>query len=465
MRIDAKFFRTKILFPIDEFVALLLTLCLMALVVLVWAVRLPWTRNRVVCPNKVLLFSYEGHKVAPTRVRCYHFAEVLRRQGVDAEVFAYWDEYARLAHFPFPFRRIWEVEKFCINLVTLMKLLPKGPMVIMEQRPNYDFIVPLALKLLNGSRVVMDIDDWTLSYRAFVAFYRFEVRHMLPFFALYCDTCIVSSRCLQERLGRHFKHVPLLPTYVDHERFTPAPDSEQHGGGPVVFSWVGTIFQNFTHDNVMFMVEAFKRACDLLGTREGLALDIVGGGDYFEKVCTQVREHYAGYAVRVIPWVAPEKMPAYLQSIDVGLYCLVEQSLFHESKSPTKIFEYYACAKPVVSTRVGEAKYFVIHGETGYLAADVQEFAQGMVHMLEDPDKRRAMGLAGLRLAQNRWNMDEACRTLAGILLHGCSSDDRADSPESRSHGSHGETRSPAPQGRLCPETATHLATNATKEN
>ncbi len=458
MRIDAKFLKTKVLFPIDEFVALVLTLGLMAVVVLVWAVRLPWTRGRVVRPRKVLLFSYEGHKVAPTRVRCYHFAEVLRRQGVDAEVFAYWDEYARLAHFPFPFRRIWEVEKFCINLVTLITLLPKGPMVILEQRPNYDFIVPLALKLLNGSRVVMDIDDWTLSYRAFVAFYRFEVRHMLPFFALYCDTCIVSSRCLQERLGRHFKHTPLLPTYVDHQRFIPASDAEQRGDGPVVFSWVGTIFQNFTYDNVMFMVEAFKRACDMLGRREGLALDIVGGGDYFEKVRSQVREHYDGYAIRVTPWLAPEKMPEYLRSIDVGLYCLVEPSLFHESKSPTKIFEYYACAKPVVSTRVGEAKYFVRHGETGYLASDIQEFSLAMVRMMEGAEVRRAMGLAGRHLAEDKWNMDAACRTLADILLH-------SETTYAESHRLHREVRTPAPQGRPYPEAAPQLAPNATKEN
>ena len=463
MRIDAKFFKTKVLFPIDELVALVLTLCLMALVVLVWAVRLPWTWGRVVRPEKVLLFSYEGHKVAPTRVRCYHFAEVLRRQAVDAEVFAYWDEYARLAHFPFPFRRIWEVEKFCINLATLIKLLPKGPMVIMEQRPNYDFIVPLSLKLLNGSRVVMDIDDWTLSYRAFVAIYRFEVRHMLPFFALYCDTCIVSSRCLQERLSRHFKHVPLLPTYVDHERFIPAPYSDsQRTGGPVVFSWVGTIFQDFTYDNVMFMVEAFKRACDMLGTREGLAFDIVGGGDYFEKVRAQVRDHYDGYSVNVTPWLAPEKMPAYLQSIDVGLYCLVAPSLFHESKSPTKIFEYYACAKPVVSTRVGEAKYFVRPGETGYLAADVQEFAQGMVHMMKDAGKRRAMGLEGRRLAEAVWNMDAACRTLSGILLHERSPRSQADSESRRLRT---EVESQASRGRFTPDASPHAVPNATKEN
>jgi glycosyltransferase involved in cell wall biosynthesis len=417
MLFDAKFWKTKVLYRIDECLSVALNLMLVAAALAGGCVYRLWKRGRLAKPHGVVFLSCEGIKVAPTRVRCYHFAEVLRRQGVDAEVFAYWDEFSRLAHFPFPFRRIWEVEKFFCNVAALARLLPRGPVVIFEQRPNYDFLVPLCLKLINGSRIVMDIDDWTLSYRAFCFPMRLEVRHMLPFFALMSDTCVVSSRRLRERLGRHFRNLPLLPTYVDHARFIPAEKEDAVAGGPVVFSWVGTIFQDFTYDNVMFMVEAFARACDILGAREGLALDIVGGGDYFNRVQERVAREFAEYPVRVRPWMAPEAMPAYLRSIDVGLYCLLDPSAFHESKSPTKIFEYYACAKPVVSTRLGEAKYFVEHGRTGYLAEGIEEYAKAMADMARDPEGRKAMGLAGLAMVRAHWNMETACKELRSILL------------------------------------------------
>jgi glycosyltransferase involved in cell wall biosynthesis len=424
MRLDAKFWKTKVLYRIDECASVLLNLLLVCAAGAVGAAGRAWRllcRGRRIEPGAVLFLSCEGHKVAPTRARCYHFAEVLRRQGMDAEVFAYWDEFSGLAHFPFPFRRIWEVEKFWYNLAALVKLLPRGPLVILEQRPNYDFIVPLCLKLINGSRVVMDIDDWTLSYRAFCIPARLEVRHMLPFFALMSDTCIVSSRRLRERLGRHFRDLPLLPTYVDHVRFTPGLSEPGTlpavPGCPVVFSWVGTIFQDFTRDNVMFMVEAFARACDILGTREGLALDIVGGGDYFRWVEERVGRQFAGYPVRVKPWMAPKAMPDYLRSIDVGLYCLLDPSAFHESKSPTKIFEYYACGKPVVSTSLGEAKYFVKDGGTGYLADGVEAYAKAISHLFLSPDDRRDMGREGRRLVERKWNMEAACQRLQSILL------------------------------------------------
>jgi len=439
MVFDAKFWKTKVLYRIDECVSVLLNVLLVGVSLAAGCVCRALRLWRAAEPGAVVFLSCEGRKVAPTRVRCYHFVEVLRRQGFEAEVFAYWDEFSRLAHFPFPFRRIWEVEKFCCNVAALVKLLPMGPLVVFEQRPNYDFIVPLCLKLINGSRVVMDIDDWTLSYRAFCIPARLEVRHMLPFFSLMSDTCIVSSRRLRQRLGRHFRNLPLLPTYVDHLRFTPAPATDpQRKDGPVVFSWVGTIFQDFTYDNVMFMIEAFKRACDQLGTREGLALDIVGGGDYFEKVRAQVRERYDGYPVRVKPWMAPEDMPDYLRSIDVGLYSLIDPSAFHESKSPTKIFEYYACGKPVVSTRLGEAQHFVVQGRTGYLAEGLEEYAQAIARMFSDPQAREAMGREGRVLVERKWNMDAACLRLQAILLRESPRLAAATAPI-RDHAPHGE--------------------------
>lgn len=418
MRFDRKFWKTKVLFRLDEWAATALNVLLVAVALAAGALVRLWrllARRGPAPATRAVFLSCEGRKVAPTRVRCYHYAEVLRRQGADAVVFAYWDEFANLSHFPFPFRRIWEVEKFLCNVAALLRLLPMGRVVVFEQRPNYDFVVALCMRLVNGSRVVMDIDDWTLSYRAFCFPMRLEVRHMLPVFGLMSDTCVVSSRRLDERLSRHFRHTPLLPTYVDHRRFTP-PDTPR-APGPVVFSWVGTIFQDFTRDNVMFMVEAFARACDMLGDREGLALDIVGGGDYFERVRERVATDFAGYPVRVKPWTDPDAMPGYLRSIDVGLYCLVEPSLFHESKSPTKIFEYYACAKPVVSTRFGEAQYFVEHGGTGLLAEGVEEYAAGMASLARDPGMRAAMGARGRELVEAGWNMEAACRRLRSILF------------------------------------------------
>ncbi len=368
--------------------------------------------------REVVLFSFEGHKVAPTRVRCYHFCDHLKKIGVNASVYAYWDRFRTLHHFPFPFRRIWEVEKMIYNFIAFWELLPKGRMIIFEQRPNYDFLVPLALKLVNGSRIVMDIDDWILDYRVFGTV---QVKKLFDFFASYCDTCVVSSRDLEDRIGRHFRNIPVIPTYVDIEKFQPV-DAPRTPGQPVLFSWVGTVFQDFTYDNVMFMVESFALACEELKKRgeyhrEALKLSIVGGGDFYKRVQEQMATRFAEYNMEAPGWLAPDQMPAYLAAMDVGLYCLVEPSHFHKSKSPTKVFEYMACAKPTISTIVGEAPYFLEHGETGLLARDMQQFAQSMVELFLSGEKRKAMGAAGRRAVEQRFNLDRACAELKTVLL------------------------------------------------
>lgn len=422
-------FKRVVLFRLDLVFAVLLMILWFALLLPLAALRLAaqWVlRVLRALPDsawswqgrEVVLFSFEGHKVAPTRVRCYHFCDHLKKIGVNASVYAYWDRFPTLHHFPFPFRRIWEVEKMIYNFIAFWELAPKGRVVIFEQRPNYDFLVPLALKLLNGSRIVMDIDDWILDYRVFGTV---QVKKLFDFFASYCDTCVVSSRDLEDRISRHFKHLPIIPTYVDIEKFRPTESAPRDPGQPVLFSWVGTVFQDFTYDNVIFMVESFARACDLLKERgdydpKALKLSIVGGGDFYKRVQEQMATRFAEYSMEAPGWLAPDQMPAYLAAVDVGLYCLVEPSHFHKSKSPTKVFEYMACAKPTISTTVGEAPYFLEHGETGLLAQDMQQYAEAMVELFLSPEKRWAMGAAGRRAVEQRFNLDAACAELKTIL-------------------------------------------------
>jgi glycosyltransferase involved in cell wall biosynthesis len=168
---------------------------------------------------------------------------------------------------------------------------------------------------------------------------------------------------------------------------------------------------------VLFVMDAFARACDRLGDQAGVRLDIVGGGDFFAAVRDYAATKLAGYPILVKPWLDPKDMPDYLRAIDVGLYCLVEPSLFQESKSPTKIFEYYACAKPVVSTVFGEAQYFVIPEVTGLLADTLEDYAAAIARLARDPTARRAMGVEGRRRVDAAWNMEAACATLKEILF------------------------------------------------
>jgi glycosyltransferase involved in cell wall biosynthesis len=60
----------------------------------------------------------------------------------------------------------------------------------------------------------------------------------------------------------------------------------------------------------------------------------------------------------------------------------------------------------VVSTFGGGTPDRVLDGETGYLvrAGDVESLAEALLRLLQNPDRARAMGQAGLRLARDRFS-------------------------------------------------------------
>jgi glycosyltransferase involved in cell wall biosynthesis len=83
--------------------------------------------------------------------------------------------------------------------------------------------------------------------------------------------------------------------------------------------------------------------------------------------------------------------------------------LFDDPRSrarfPTKIGEYLASARPVVTTSVGEVERYLHDGQTAFVAqtGDVQAFAAKLVAVLDDPAAAAAIGAAGRRLAEERF--------------------------------------------------------------
>jgi sugar transferase (PEP-CTERM/EpsH1 system associated) len=75
-----------------------------------------------------------------------------------------------------------------------------------------------------------------------------------------------------------------------------------------------------------------------------------------------------------------------------------------------KVFEALAMAKPVVSTTVGAEGLPLVPGEHFLRADDPAAFAQAVVSLLRDPDRRRSLGTAGRRLVEERYSWSQVAR-------------------------------------------------------
>jgi glycosyltransferase involved in cell wall biosynthesis len=73
------------------------------------------------------------------------------------------------------------------------------------------------------------------------------------------------------------------------------------------------------------------------------------------------------------------------------------------------ILEYMAAGRAVVATDVGGASEAIVEGETGHLikAGDDRAMADRLISLLRDPERRRAMGLSGRRLVEERFSCEK----------------------------------------------------------
>jgi glycosyltransferase involved in cell wall biosynthesis len=141
---------------------------------------------------------------------------------------------------------------------------------------------------------------------------------------------------------------------------------------------------------------------------------IIGSGVLEEKFQAEVQR--SGMSDRFIftGMVDYEKIPLYINISDI---CLVLKRRLASGYSPIKLFEYMACGKPVLASRV-EGLEFIEIEEVGLLTEpeDVTSIEKGLIELIETPQKRIAMGFKGRELAQEKFDWKLRVKRITEIL-------------------------------------------------
>jgi len=132
-------------------------------------------------------------------------------------------------------------------------------------------------------------------------------------------------------------------------------------------------------------------------------LIVAGDGDARPALEQQAREAGVADAVRFTGWVPPAAVPDLIDQASV----VVVPSRWRE---PFGLVALQAMqrARPVVAAARGGLPEVVRSGETGLLVPsdDADALADGILHVLDDPDRAGAMGLAGLERARKRFGFE-----------------------------------------------------------
>jgi glycosyltransferase involved in cell wall biosynthesis len=253
----------------------------------------------------------------------------------------------------------------------------------------------------------------------------------------WCDRINVLTPAFREDIvGRRLAtpaHIALIPNAADLDTFVPADrDNEfrtRFGWGQrFVLLYAGA---HGRANAVGQLVDAAER----LRERSGIVIATAGDGP--EKAGLENRARALGLSNMMFLGPIPkEQMPALVNAADVGVAVLQDNATFR-TVYPNKVFDYMACARPILLSIDGVARTLVCdQARAGVFAPpeDAAAIADAITWLAAHPAECQAMGARG-----REWVVRHASReALAGEYLDVLQA---LIAPDARSAASLGERR------------------------
>jgi glycosyltransferase involved in cell wall biosynthesis len=370
---------------------------------------------------KVVFIGINGYEFPYTRVRCYHFAKILKNYGIETEVLSYRDhlapQYSGIQMLELP-----DSEKLRLNMKAGWQLIRQRKAIFYIQKVHYHSAMPFFLSRFGKNKFILDYDDWDIDrspmfrrpYLNRLFFGCDNIQHITGNMASKAVCCVASSKYLHTFLSRYNKKVVYIPTGVNAEVFKKKAFKFDK---KVTFIWTGQIWGDVMYNNILELIICFSEVCK---NHDNIQFRVIGGGDLMPKVKNLVKNNYSQLDIEIIDWVEYRDMPDYLSAADIGLLPLIpdiKNAIWMRSKSPTKLFEYMATGLPTVSSRAGEAEFIIEDGRDGFLATGREEFIQKMSLLAGDYNLRVKMGELARLKAEKQYSLDVLGKKLADSIL------------------------------------------------
>lgn len=321
---------------------------------------------------KVLFLPLYSIQWASSRYRAYRYAERLQLTGIKSRVL------------PPPQPRLLSRVFY---LLKLFASLPRVDVVFIQKKL---FPAPLlSLIRLFNRRIVFDFDDALFARPSSVeptAFRQDAIRKRLEATLRGASHVVAGNDYLKAYALRHNPRVAVIPTPV--ESIAPAQTQPRHGiPGRVSLGWTGR------SENLIYLRDlapVFLEVRALAG--HPVALKVICDAPFSQEEI----------AVINVPWRLESELEA-LRSIDIGLMPLYDDD-WSRGKCGFKLLLFMSLGIPVVASAVGINRQIIQDGVNGYLASSDQEWAEKLLMLIEDPERRRRIGESGRKTVEQRYS-------------------------------------------------------------
>jgi glycosyltransferase involved in cell wall biosynthesis len=222
-----------------------------------------------------------------------------------------------------------------------------------------------------ATRLIMDFDEWQSLWLPYPK--RLYQAMWERFACATSDAVIFASAYLARTLG---KSVPgsrrhTLPYAFDERDFAPSADSRAPGEvrqrypGRRLAVYMGNLLPQFDAGRVLDVVASARRA------HSDLLFLFIGGGSLRDEFQRRIDAEHLGDHVRLLGYLANPEMIQHLRAADV-LLLPIRDTVLNQSRSPSKLFQYAAAQRPIVTNRL-ENIYDAVGDEVLYFDFDSDE--------------------------------------------------------------------------------------------
>ena len=287
-------------------------------------------------------------------------------------------------------------------------------------------LAPLLASKMIHCPLVIEVNGWILDELKMVGYPEWKLR----FFA-FCQkhnfrgsTKIIAvssgiKELIQKQYGIEDSKVVVISNGTDAHTFRPLDMimCKRKLGLPVNQDYVGFIGSCYPHHGLEHLID-----CAPLVLEEFPTVRFMIAGDGAKRQEWQTKVHQMGLTEHFdFPGMIPlEKAPYYINSFAI---CVGPWKKRFASKtgflgSPLKLFDYMACGRPVVVSRIKGVTEIVDGYRTG-LTVDVEnlkEFAETLIRLLKDERLRDTMGKNGRNVVEREFTWEVTARKIVGLL-------------------------------------------------
>ncbi|MCD6116158.1 glycosyltransferase family 4 protein [bacterium] len=212
------------------------------------------------------------------------------------------------------------------------------------------------------------------------------------------------SFCVSNTLKQYFvgrgvpeNHLHVITNGADLKRFNPfiSPAAVQRRfplQGKTVVGFVGSF--HYWH-GVSELIELIKAV--VADNRDVVFLLVGSGGPMLDDLKTFIRTERLENRIFLTGYVEHTLVPAYISSMDIVIAPYPALDFFYYS--PVKIFEYMACGKAVITSRIGQIAEVIENGRDGILCTpgSIREMIMAVKELAADKNSIERMGMAAFK--------------------------------------------------------------------